>query len=104
MLDVKEFDQIRWMGSASKCLQFLSNDTGTSSGPAAAEGFMSSIASIISSFENWIISSTRGLGKGGASKVADSISVFGGSLNTLLNCRWRIFAICFGQVAMFLFS
>ena len=32
------------MGSASKCLQFLSKDTGISSGPAAAEGFMSSIA------------------------------------------------------------
>ena len=55
MLVDKEFDQIRWMGSASKFLQFLSKDTGISSGPAAAEGFMSSIASIISSFENSII-------------------------------------------------
>ena len=58
MLVDKEFDQIRWMGSASKFLQFLSKDTGISSGPAAAEGFMSSIASIISSFKNSIISST----------------------------------------------
>ena len=58
MLVDKEFDQIRWMGSAIKFLQFLSKDTGISSGPAAAEGFMSSIASIISSFENSIISST----------------------------------------------
>ena len=47
MLVVKEFNQIRWMVSASKYLQFLSKDTGISSEPAAAEGFVSSIASIM---------------------------------------------------------
>ena len=51
---------MRSMGSANASLQFLRSITGISSGPEAALGLISSMASIMSVFVNSRISSVKG--------------------------------------------
>ena len=84
---------MRWMGSANTSLQFLRSVTGISSGPEAALGLISSMASIMSVFVNSRISSVKGYSIKGDGKAALSIVVFVGSLNTDKNCFWSKVAI-----------
>ena len=61
---------MRWMGSANASLQFFRSITGISSGPEAALGLTSSMASIMSVFVNSRISSVKGCSIKGDGKVA----------------------------------
>ena len=74
--------QMRCMEPDIASLQFLRRVTGISSGPDAAFGFMSSIASVISLTKKSSISSLKGCLILGGRNDAESREVLEGSLKT----------------------